>query len=99
MIYDSIGQQISVGDYVIYAKSGYARVAKITSISSPQPARFQGWSNQEIGLMTCSETKAIRRDCKITVRPNHMTKAWCMVKMMPPPAAEEAIIETRLARG
>jgi hypothetical protein len=94
---DSVDQPIAPGDWVVYAKSGYARIAKILDIKLGQ-GKYQTAqgvvSDWEITLMTCSGKKAISRDYKVFAG----RSAWSLIRIDRPPATQENVIETRIAR-
>jgi len=89
MYLDSIGQPIGLNDYVVYAKSNYARIAKIVGLAQHYGPGLWG----EITLMTVSRTKSYLR--KFTFTGN---KVFSVIRIDDPPIAEVNIIEERLSK-
>ena len=87
MYLDSIGQSIALNDYVVYAKSNYARIAKVVGLVQHYGTAFYG----EITLITVSRNKSYLR--KFTFTGN---KVWSLIRIDNPPITEVNIIEERL---
>jgi hypothetical protein len=97
MYIDSIDQPIKVGDYVVYAMSGYARIAKILEIKPTGKLSYRNIPEHEITLMTAAESKTFRRTHKF-VPWTGKDKTWSLIRIDQPPVIQETLIEQRLAR-
>jgi hypothetical protein len=94
---DSIDQPIAPGDWVVYCRSGYARIAKILDI---KPTGTISWHNTpeiEMTLMTATDDKTYKRSYKFCPW-RAVNKTYSVIRLDRPPAREETLIEQRLAR-
>lgn len=95
---DSVDQPIAPGDWVVYAKSGYARIAKILEI---KPTGRMHWNNtpeHKVVVMTAAEGKTYRREYLFAPWRAGKDKTYSLVRIDRPPLREENLIETRIAR-
>ncbi len=97
MYLDAINQPLAPGDWVVYAKSNYARIAKILNIQQ----KGNGYQTRggtaydwEIQLLTVSGNKTLSR----TVTSSVGRPAYAVLRIDCPPREQENLIEQRLAR-
>lgn len=96
---DAKGEELQVGDYVIYGKSGYVRGAKLLSVTPPSGNRNYTW---EYSLMTYSHCSkfAVKRKSSTWVgqlNPAEVT-IWSLWKVDSLEPETERIIEARVQK-
>lgn len=99
MFTDSVNQPIAPGDWVVYAKSGYARIAKILDIKPTGQVNWRQMSQYRMVVMTAAEGKTYKREydfCPWNVNKPMQTSS--VIRIDRPPIAEEQLIEARIAR-
>ena len=97
--HDAVEQVIAPGDWVVYAKSGYARIAKIMSIAPTGISNSIDSTLYQMTLMTAQGTRTFKRSCTFWHwNKNIPPRSYMVIRIDKPPALEEQLIETRLRR-